>query len=151
MRQATIERTSFFPADAQAVWRLLGQIDTLRYIAKPYADFVPLDDTADWQAGKTYRLTLKLLGVLPLGVHEIHVLRWDKARFSILTEEGNGFVPLWNHAITLVPCAGGCRYTDHVTLEAGWKTPFVRLWAFCFYRHRQKKWIRLLRDKVQTV
>lgn len=148
MRQTTVERTSFFPAPAGAVWALLGRIDTLQYIARPYAAFAPVDGRADWQAGHTYRLTLRLFGVAPLGIHQVQVLRWDKASFSILTNEGNAFVPLWNHEIRLVPCAGGCYYTDRVTLGAGWKTPFVGLWARCFYRHRQKKWLRLLQSRA---
>lgn len=145
MRQAVVEKTSFFPAKAERVWALLGQIETLQYIAAPYAAFTPVDGKTDWREGETYRLALKLMGVAPLGVHTVRVLRWDKKSFSILTHEGNPFVPLWNHKIRLAPCTGGCRYTDSVTLGAGWKTPFIRLWACCFYSHRQKKWIHLLR------
>ena len=144
-KTAVVKRTSLFPAGVEAVWPLLGQIEMLQYIAKPYAVFVPIDGKTDWREGETYRLVLKLFGIIPLGVHEIHVLHWDEARCSILTHEGNSFVPLWNHEISLVPCAGGCRYTDNVTLGAGWKTPLIRVWAGCFYRHRQRKWIRFLK------
>ena len=41
---------------------------------------------------------------------------------------------------------GRTRYTDQVEIRAGWKTPFVWLWANAFYAHRQKKWIRLLKE-----
>ena len=37
-------------------------------------------------------------------------------------------------------------YTDEVEIHAGWKTPFVCLWAKLFYAHRQRKWIRLLHE-----
>ena len=36
---------------------------------------------------------------------------------------------------------------DRVEIHAGWKTFFVWLWAEAFYAHRQKKWIRLLRQE----
>ena len=34
------------------------------------------------------------------------------------------------------------------TIDAGWKTIFVWMWANCFYTHRQKKWIKLLSRKI---
>lgn len=36
------------------------------------------------------------------------------------SHEGNRFVPLWNHEISLVPMGDVCRYTDRVTIGAGW-------------------------------
>lgn len=54
-------------------------------------------------------------------------------------------MPTWNHRITLdeIDAAHtGC--TDEVEIDAGWKTPFVYLWAKAFYAHRQKKWLKLL-------
>lgn len=41
-------------------------------------------------------------------------------------------------------------YTDIVEIDAGWKTVLVYLWAVCFYKHRQKKWIKLLRKKEEV-
>ena len=37
------------------------------------------------------------------------------------------------------------KYTDKVEILAGWKTPFIWLWANAFYAHRQRKWITLLK------
>ena len=33
--------------------------------------------------------------------------------------------------------------------QAGWKTLLVYLWANCFYAHRQRKWKRLLKKKIE--
>lgn len=41
------------------------------------------------------------------------------------------------------------EYTDEVEIGAGWKTPFVYLWAKAFYSHRQKKWIKLLNKQFE--
>ena len=58
---------------------------------------------------------------------------------GIYTEEGNPFVPVWNHEICLSPMTeDACEYIDCVEIQAGWKTGFVTLWAQYFYRHRQK-------------
>jgi len=39
------------------------------------------------------------------------------------------------------------QYTDRVEIHAGWKTVFIWLWANAFYAHRQRKWIRLLKQE----
>ena len=67
---------------------------------------------------------------------------------GIYTHEGNEHVSTWNHEIILEELPGnGCRYTDKVDIDAGWKNVFVWLWANCFYAHRQKRWIKLLGRK----
>ena len=49
-------------------------------------------------------------------------------------------MPVWNHDITLCTIdPAHTRYTDRVSIDAGWKTPFVYVWARCFYAHRQRK------------
>lgn len=54
-------------------------------------------------------------------------------------------VPVWNHQIILREIERDrTEYIDEVELYAGWKTPFVYLWAKYFYAHRQKKWLKLL-------
>ena len=146
MRETIVVKTSVFPADARTVWARLGELRTLQEIARPYAAFEPLDDCAVWYEGGTFRLRLKLFCLFPLGVHTVQVLRWDERTHTVLTHEGNPFVPLWNHEITIVPQGRTCRYTDRVTMGAGWRTPLVGLWARCFYRHRQKRWIELLQE-----
>ena len=57
-------------------------------------------------------------------------------------------MPVWNHDITLCTIdPAHTRYTDRVSIDAGWKTPFVYVWARCFYAHRQRKGSKLLGTK----
>jgi hypothetical protein len=42
--------------------------------------------------------------------------------------------------------ANHTEYTDRVEIRAGWKTAFIWAWANAFYAHRQRRWVRLLRD-----
>ncbi|MBR5090525.1 MAG: hypothetical protein IK093_13935, partial [Ruminiclostridium sp.] len=57
----------------------------------------------------------------------------------------NEHVPIWNHEILLKDMGDRCEYTDNVEIGAGRKTIFIYIWACLFYRHRQRKWIRMLK------
>ena len=71
---------------------------------------------------------------------------------GVSSREGNEHVPVWNHDITLIPLDGNhTKYTDRVEIRAGWKTPFIWLWANAFYAHRQRKWIHLLKNAAEAV
>jgi hypothetical protein len=80
-----------------------------------------------------------------MGLHKINVVTWDKASLTIETHESDRLARVWNHTIMLEPLAdGSVRYTDTVVIDAGKMTALVRLWSIMFYRHRQRKWKRLL-------
>ena len=135
-----IIKTSIFPDTAENIFKKLKNIKTLRYIAFPYASFEPCggNEKIVWEKGKVYEFHLKLFYVIPLGVHKIKVI--DFSQNSIYTNEGNKFVPVWNHHIYLKPLNNGhTEYTDEVEINAGRKTIFVYLWARLFYAHRQRK------------
>ncbi len=149
MKSKTVIKTSVFPASAEVVFEKLKAIQTLQYIAAPYATFTPVNvsETFTWKAGKTFSFRFKLFGVIPFGTHTINVTEFDEETTRIYTKESNPHVPIWNHLILLEPIdENRLRYTDEVEIFAGWKTPFVVLWAKCFYAHRQRKWLRLLRN-----
>ena len=141
-----VRKSSVFPASRDAVFEKLQKLETLQTIAKPYATFDPVGTAAPvWTVGSTSSYRFRLFGVIPFGIHTIHIVRFDPEGVS--SREGNEHVPVWNHDITLVPVDGShTRYTDRVEIRAGWKTPFICLWANAFYAHRQRKWIRLLKE-----
>ena len=141
----TIKKTAAFPIKKSKVFELLQRFDTLAYIAKPYATFESVDGQTKpvWEVGRSFSFDFKMFGFIPLGVHVINVKEFNPD--NIYTNEGNPFCPIWNHRIILKETADGkTEYTDEVEIGAGWKTPFVYLWAKAFYSHRQKKWIKLL-------
>lgn len=143
----TVKRTSIFPAKRETVFGLLKRLETLQYIARPFAAFEPLDDAdTTWAPGSVSSYYFRLFCFIPFGAHTIRILRFDPDMVS--SREGNRHVPVWNHDIILRPLDGGrTEYTDRVEIRAGWKTPFVWLWAQAFYAHRQRKWIRLLKER----
>ena len=140
-----VKKTSFFPATRSKVFALLQRFDTLVYIAKPYAEFKSIDGQTKlvWEVGRSFSFHVKLFGFITLGVHTINFKEFSLD--NIYTNEGDPFCPIWNHRIILKESTDGkTEYTDEVEIEAGWKTPFVYLWAKAFFSHRQKRWIRLL-------
>lgn len=143
MKHMILRRGSTFPADADTIWQHLQQLSTLQHVAKPYAAFVPVDPAQplQWAQGASFSFHFKVFGFLPLGIHTIHVQEMDASACTIYTHERNAHVPVWNHRICLHPIdEAHTAYTDEVEIGAGWRTPFVYLWAWFFYGHRQRKW-----------
>ena len=141
----TVRKTSIFPAKRNEVFARLQRLETLQFIAVPYATFAPVEASADfrWRVGSVSTYRFKLFGLMPFGTHTIRIERFDED--VIQSREGNAHVPVWNHRITLKDLGTRTEYTDEVEIRAGWKTLFVWLWAKAFYAHRQRKWVRLLR------
>jgi hypothetical protein len=147
----TITLSSIFPAVPERIWPLLIRIDTLRYIAFPYAVFSLVDDAkvTEWRKGETLRFRLRVFGFIPLGIHSIRAEEMNRDAFIIRSHEGNRFVPVWNHTITLKPAGpNSTEYTDTIELDAGLLTGVVLIWSTAFYRHRQKKWIKMLTSEL---
>ena len=140
-----VQKNSVFPATKVNVFRKLQQMETLQYIAKPYAAFEPIGEAVStWAVGSTSAYRFRIFGVIPYGTHTIHILRFDPDGVS--SREGNEHVPVWNHDIRLIEKdENHTQYTDRVEIHAGWETAFIWLWAKAFYAHRQRKWIRLLK------
>ena len=142
-----VQKTSIFPASRENVFKRLQKLETLQYIASPYAAFEPVGNAADcWKVGTVSSYRLHLFGIFPFGTHTIRIVCFEAQKIS--SREGNRHVPVWNHDIFLEPVDGThTRYTDRVEIGAGWKTLFVWLWAKAFYAHRQRRWIQLLKEE----
>ncbi len=141
---------SVFPASKEEVFERLQEFDTLRVITKPYISFEPLDGKKDfvWREGATFVFKSRLFGWLPFGTHTINVIQFGLDN-GIYTNEVNTYVPTWNHEITLKEVGENqTEYADIVEIYAGWKTVFVYVWAKLFYRHRQRKWIKILKQEL---
>lgn len=148
MKTRTVHRKSIFPADVDLVYALLKNLETLQYIAKPYASFAPIGTNSNirWEKGQTISFKFKLFCLIPFGTHTIYVE--DFSIHGICTHESNTHVPTWNHQIKLEALPdGSTEYSDEVEIGAGWKTNLVWLWAEFFYAHRQRKWRKLLVEK----
>ena len=133
-----VRRTSVFPSGRDVIFQKIRKLETLQYIAKPYATFEPEGNSLGiWETGSTSSYHFKLFGIIPFGTHTIHIICFEPEKIS--SHEGNEHVPVWNHDIMMeIIDDNHTKYTDRVEIGAGWKTVFVWLWANAFYRHRQK-------------
>jgi ligand-binding SRPBCC domain-containing protein len=134
-------------APPEEVWALLMRPATLEHVAAPLLRFRPEGPPLPerWQEG-AWRVRLRGPLGLPLGWQEIRV-SFPEAPPPMrrLRDAGRGALAhRWDHVIEIVPEGAGTRYTDRVTVEAGWLTPAIRLFARIFYAHRQRRWRRLL-------
>lgn len=135
-----------FPSDIDSIFKLLTDVKTLQYIASPYASFKLIGDDKElvWSEGRTFSFLFKMFCFIPYGTHTIKVINFNKD--EIYTNESNTHVPIWNHRIKLIDNGNGTTdYSDEVEIGAGWKTFIVWLWANCFYKHRQRKWLKLIK------
>ena len=82
-----VQKTSVFPADRNIVFQKLRQLETLQYIAGPYAAFEPVSDAVHiWTAGSVSSYRLRLFGVIPFGTHTIQIVRLDPGSSAAVKE-----------------------------------------------------------------
>jgi hypothetical protein len=147
-----IERSIVLPCSAERCFSEVQTPRLLLYVARPVLRFVPLESTSfpeRWEQ-REYVVAVRLLGVVPIGKQLVNISGRDrsseKGRFYVeLRDNGRGtLMSKWDHLITIEARPEGCRYTDRVEIQAGFLTPFVWLFAWFFYRHRQNRWRRLV-------
>lgn len=105
------------------------------------------DLEAEWQVNRPYSLKLYLLKFIPLGEHTITLVKIDRERNRIISRESGQLATVWNHVFSFREVEPGLvRYTDEIEIKAGWLTPAIWLFAHLFYRHRQRRWKKLLKS-----
>ncbi|MCB1705726.1 MAG: hypothetical protein KDI17_12735 [Halioglobus sp.] len=101
---------------------------------------------SEWQQGATQSTRLLFFGFIPAWRHSLTFRTINEAEMLMYTDEGGGLVPVWKHAIKVVPTDDrSCVYEDDVEIQAGLLTVFVWLYAQIFYRYRHLRWQLLLR------
>jgi hypothetical protein len=131
------------------VGKLLQRPSSLAYVAAPVLRFESADGgslPARWETGTRLRLKLHLFGMVSLGSHVIELERVDPRAGVIVSREHGRIARVWNHRIEFRETAPGrVEYADEIEIRAGLLTPLVWLFAQLFYRHRQRRWRKLLR------
>lgn len=131
------------------LWHHISRPQSLQFVASPLLKFNPVEPGAldgEWELGRDYRLQLYLLGLIPLGHHTIRLTRFDRDHNTIASRESGLLAHVWNHTIVFQEITPGVvHYTDEIEIQAGWLTPVIWAFAHLFYRHRQRRWTRLLR------
>ena len=146
-----LRRTSLLPCSTARLAPELAKPMLLNWISWPMLHLVAVDPPAlpeRFAAGR-YRLRLMLGVLLPIGEHTLDLrlapgdgpgLVWHDAGHSDLTE-------VWDHKIRIEDYYGMTRYTDEVDVRAGPFTVAAWLFAYAFYRHRQRRLSRLVASR----
>ena len=140
--------STYLDAPPDAVWAALQRPETLIYVSAPLIRFTPRAPAAlpDRWSEQTYRVSMRLFGVLPLGTQWIRV-SWPTpdGELRYVRDNGSGTLAArWDHLISIAPEGAGTRYTDRVDVEAGVLTGVTALFARVFYAHRQRRWRALV-------
>ncbi|MCX7792136.1 MAG: hypothetical protein N2378_15995 [Chloroflexaceae bacterium] len=141
-----------FACTPEQLWDAISRPASLRFVAAPLLRFEPLvagDLDREWVVGKTYAVRLYLFGLLPAGEHRITLVRIDRKANVIESRESGTLAPVWNHTIRFHSLGSGrLHYTDEIEIRAGPLTGLIWAFAHLLYRHRQRRWKRLLRGKT---
>jgi hypothetical protein len=150
--------STLLDAKPERVWEELQRPALLEYVAAPLVAFDPVDPEAfpeRWEADE-YRVAMLLFGVIPLGEQTIDVSRQrvddtEGNQFYQLRDDGTGkLISVWDHLISVRETPDNKTvYTDEVDVEAGILTPLVYLFAAVFYRHRQRRWRKLVENNFE--
>jgi hypothetical protein len=134
-------------------WQEVQTSKLLDYVVSPLVKFIPVQPSQFplvWMDGK-YLVRLMLLGVIPFGRHWIVISRptpmgGSENQINELLDDGYGdIISKWQHLISIQATSDGrTRYTDTIEIAAGVLTLGVWLYANLFYRHRQRRWRKLV-------
>ena len=152
-----IERTCLLPCSPQRCFAEVETSQLLRYVSSPLVRFAAIDppELPERWAEASYKVGLRILGRIPFGSQVIQISRGAFSdnetgfRASLRDNGHSALVARWDHWITIESAPGGCRYTDTVDIQAGIFTPLVWAFAWVFYRHRQRRWQRLVRQDFE--
>ncbi|GBF48644.1 hypothetical protein LPTSP4_01440 [Leptospira ryugenii] len=132
--------------------------NTLKFIAHPLLIFEPIEPEKYpkvWRNGE-YLVKLRIFGVIPFGTQSIRIelIKVNTPDEFILRDNGQGQVAkIWDHWIIIqsTPDANLTRFIDRIEIKAGWMTIPVCLFAAIFYRWRQFRWKKLIRNNFGEI
>jgi len=144
----TIEISTVLEAPPKTIQDHVWRSALLHYVTKGVLRFKPLDPPEfpeRWAPGR-YKAAMLWKGFLPIGWQSIGIEPQPlKGDTWSLRDNGHGMlIKVWDHMIEVRPHARGSFYIDRISVDAGVLTPFVAIFARLFYRHRQKRWRRLV-------
>ena len=132
-----------FAVPPERLWADATDYGWLARICAPLVAFEGLP-AGRCKPGQKLDLKVRIFGWLPAQDYRIEIVDFDDAAMCMRSQESGSGVDSWRHTITVEPCETGSRLTDHVEIEAGWRTPVIAAWARYLYRHRHRRRRQLL-------
>ena len=134
-------------------WKEVQKSSLLQFICRGKVKFKPVDSEFPkyWKKGMLIKAKMLIYGFIPFGgIHTFEFVDVKPENFTVLTNEKNSMVSIWNHKIGMKQINGNrTKYTDEIELYAGFLTGFVAKWAESFYKYRQRRW-KLVVEKIKT-
>jgi hypothetical protein len=128
---------------ATKAWSQVETSALLRHVTRPLVRFAPSAAPLPerWSEGLTLQWKVFVFGVIPMGVHTVHLEKVDPNNYEIHSREHNRLIARWDHVISIKPLDNSRSfYRDTVEIDAGILTFVVWAWANWLYRHRQRRW-----------
>ena len=143
---ATIQ--TYFDIPANKAWNILKKKDNFLYITRGLLGFAGKKEWPEtFFQGQEIHTRLIFFHIVPAWKHVLKIVRLDDNLMELFSNEKGGFISTWNHLIKIEPVsADRCNYKDQIDIQAGWMTLGVWLYAQAFYRYRQYRWKRLIRN-----
>lgn len=138
-----------YPVDADQLFRLVTDLDTLEAVTKPWVriDHLPSGQVRE---GQVIDVAMSVFGVLPMQPYRMRVVSLDaQARTMVSVEDGLGVNRL-RHALSVTEDGDGAVLCDRIEIDAGWLTAPVMIWARITYRWRHHVRMRLLSKQTRS-
>jgi len=138
-----VEVSTVLECSAAKAWNEVQKSSLLLHVIWPLARLVPADVPFPerWSEGLTLQCRSFIFGIIPIGVHTLHMEKIDQENHEIQTREYDPLVTRWDHLISIKPLDDSRSiYRDTIDIDAGRLTFVVWAWAHWLYRHRQRRW-----------
>jgi hypothetical protein len=142
-----LDLSTYLPCKPEQVISHAATTRLFQYVAAPLIKMRPTDPKElpeVWSEG-TYWVSMYLFGFIPFGKQAMVVSFPEQNGAFCLHDNGHGtLINKWDHVITIEESGDGTLYRDRLTVEAGILTPVVWGFAQIFFRHRQRRWRKLV-------
>lgn len=150
MRVAMQRRLVFehdYPVDADRMFALVSDLDTLDAVSAPWLRFDHLP-SGPVTTGQRIDVELSVLCVFPPRPYSMVITECDRAARHLRSVESGLGIRELVFDLTVRPTGKGCVVAESVEIDAGWLTPVVAFYArvIHFWRHRLR--MRLLNEKA---
>lgn len=144
--------SSRIPMAIENAWENVQTPELLQFVAKGMIRFQSTDGgfPKKWQMGQTYGAKMRILGFLPFGgTHYLKIERIDGNTYEIETREWDKSAKVWNHRVRLKDLGNNSiYYEDSIIIYGGLLTGFITTFAKVFYKHRQRRWQIVAKEKM---
>jgi hypothetical protein len=143
--------SSKIPININDAWQIVQTSKLLEFISKGKIKFKPINGSFPklWQQNETVSTKMLLFGFIPFGgIHSLYFENIDNQNKVLQTREKDNSAKVWDHTISLVQInEQNIIYQDLIIIYGGLLTKIITLWAKSFYKHRQKRWQIVAKDK----